>query len=374
VTARHRAPRGAPDPTWSEARQEWQVRIELPTNPGQPRNRKWVRAKTKAECLEKLRKAQVSVAEVGVLPDDSGTLGAVARDWLHYMEHRVVAESWSAYRTRVNLHILPMLGSRRLTALTTSDVDQWQEDLKAKGLAVSTRSEIRSTLVIIIEWAQGRDLVMRNVAALSSGPRGTGKKVESLTKPQAKDVLSAVSGWRLEAAVVLMMTTGLRIGECLGLRWSDITDGTVTITGQLVTKPALHYQAFPKTSQSFRRVDLPLRALNALEAHREQQDMEREALGLEPADYIFMTASQRLLDPSTLASELKARTAHLGVNVHPHKLRHTAASLMIDAGVPIEIVSKVLGHRSIRTTLDIYGHLLDRGRGTAASAMDETLG
>jgi len=363
VAAKRRARKGQLVAHWNPVRKDWGTRIELPTEPGQDRQRKWVRAKTEQECLAKARQAQGQLADFAVVTDDSETVGAVARQWLAYMEGRVSDGSWSAYRTRVNLHIIPLLGTRRLTALRTKDVDQWQTDLEAKGLAVSTRKEIRSTLVIIIEWAQARDMVTRNVAALSSGPRGgSGKKVETLTKAQAKTVLEKVEGWRMAPAVILMMMTGLRIGETLGLRWSDISEGRLTVAGQLVTRPSLHYQPFPKTDSGYRTIELPQKAQAALGAPGQ------------PSDYVFLTASGRFLDPSTLAMELKQRTRDMGVNVHPHKLRHTAASLMLDAGVPVETVSKVLGHKSIRTTLDIYGHLLDGGRGAAASAMDGMLG
>jgi integrase len=374
MSPRQRAPRGTPEPSYNAQRRDWGVRIEVPADPGQPRKRKWVRAKTKEECQEKLSRALVSLADVGVVTDGRVTVEQVSRLWLDFMKNRVSHGSWVAYRTRVENHIVPsQIGTRRLMALSTPDVDAWQKSLEAKGLAVSTRREVRSTLVIIISWAQGRDYVMRNVAALSAGPSGSGKRVVSLSKPEARAVLEAVEGWRLEAVIVLMLTSGLRIGEALGLRWIDLSGDQLSIAGTLASKPSLHYKPEPKTAESRRTVALSQRALAALEAHRERQELERQALDLEPAQHIFLTRSQTLIDPSTVASELKTRTAHI-CPVHPHKLRHTAASLMIDSGVPIQTVSKVLGHKSIRTTLDIYGHLLDDGRASAASAMDAALG
>ena len=370
---RVRARKGQPVAHWNQKRREWETRIEIPTEQSPTRNRKWIRAKTEEECVAKAWQALNQLAGHVSLPDDSETLGAVAGQWLSYMQGRVSDSSWVAYRTRVNLHILPLLGTRRLTALKAKDVDQWQKDLEAKGLAASTRREIRSTLVIIIEWAQARDLVSRNVAALSPGPRGSSAKVETLTRVQAKAVLSAVEGWRLEAAVVLMMTAGLRIGETLGLRWIDLTETTVTVSGTLATKPRLHYQPEPKTAESRRTINLSQLAITALETHRARQQEEREALDLGPSAYVFLTASQGFVDPSTLAAELKTRTIPIA-HVHPHKLRHTAVSLMLDAGVPLETVSKVVGHRSIRTTADMYHSLLEDGRAAAASAIDEVLG
>jgi len=372
MTARNRAPRGAPEPTWSETRREWQVRIELPTDPGKPRLRKWVRGKTREECLEKLRKTQVGLADYQVVPRDSVTVAVVAEEWLRAIRSQVSSGTLRAYQTRVALHITPALGSRRLTSLTVAEVDAWQQGLEAKGLAVTTRREIRTCLVTLIKWAVKHDYVMRNVAQLSPGPKGRSKPVESLTKSQAKAVLETTQGWRYEAAVVLMMTAGLRVGETLGLRWIDVADSTVTIAGTLATRPTLHYQSEPKTAESRRTVALAQLAQSALEAHRIRQQEERELLGLEPAQHVFLTPSQGLVDPSTLATELKARTVPIG-KVHPHKLRHTAVSLMLDAGVPLETVSKVVGHRSIRTTADLYQSLLEGGRTAAASAIDEAL-
>lgn len=373
MTARHRAPRGAPDPTWHETRREWYVRMELPAEPGQPRKRKWIRAKTKEECLTKLRRAQLGLVDLEVVSNDSITVGQVAERWLESIQSQVSSGSLRAYKNRVQVHIVPALGSRRLTSLTVADVDAWQKGLERKGLAVATRREIRTCLVTMIKWAVKHDYVVRNVASLSPGPRGRSKPVESLTKVEAKAVLEAIDGWRFEAAVVLMMTAGLRIGETLGLRWIDLTDSTVTVAGTLATKPSLHYQPEPKTAESRRTVALSQLAISALETHRVRQQLERETLGLPPAVYVFLNSRQGLVDPSVLSLELRTRTFPIG-HVHPHKLRHTAVSLMLDAKVPLETVSKVVGHRSIRTTADMYHTLLEDGRAAAATAIDDALG
>jgi integrase len=371
---RIRAHRGNPDPIWNPVRKDWGLRIELPSPEGRPRNRKWIRAKTEADCRYKWRVAVGQLEDFSVLPSEQVTVADVAAQYLEAQRKRVSAGTLAAYENRVNNHVVKALGHIRLRSLATKDVDGWQLQLQEQGLALNTRKELRSSLVKMINWAMGQDLVLRNVASKSPGPRGDTGKVVSLTRSQAMAVLDAVQGWRLEAAVVLMMTTGLRIGETLGLRWIDLAGNQLHVRGQLVTKPSLRYQHSTKTVESTRTIEMPQRALVALQAHRNRQDMEREALGLGPSEYLFLTRTQVFLDPSTLGSELRELTAHLGVRVHPHVLRHTAASLMIDSGVPIEIVSKVLGHKSIRTTVDTYGHLLDRGKTTAASAMDEALG
>src|SRR3954454_17457406 len=109
VKSRVRARKGQPVAHWNQKRREWETRIELPTDPDAPRDRKWIRAKTEEEGVAKAWQALGQLAGHVTLPDDSETLGAVARQWLAFMEGRVSDGSWSAYRTRVNLHILPLL-------------------------------------------------------------------------------------------------------------------------------------------------------------------------------------------------------------------------------------------------------------------------
>src|SRR4029079_2278730 len=150
MSPRQRAPKGNPEPSWNEKRREWEVRIELPVNPGQPRDRKWIRAKTQPECLEKMRRAQLSLSDLHAVPNGAVTVASVSALWLEAIRHQVSAGTLAAYEGRTKLHILPHLGSKRLNSLTVADVDQWQELLEAKGLAVSTRKEIRSALVALI--------------------------------------------------------------------------------------------------------------------------------------------------------------------------------------------------------------------------------
>lgn len=378
MSDRIRSPKGWAAPRYNSQRDEWETRIELPSDNG-TRKRKWVRAKSEDECREALARARMGLTDIGVVANDAITVKTVAEQWLESHSSQVATGSLAVYQRRVRLYIVPGLGSKRLSSLTVKDVDTWQRGLERKGLSLATRRGARTALVQIIKWAMRHDYVMRNVAQLSPGPRGTSKTVSSLTKAEAKTVLAAVEGWRQEAAVVLMMTAGLRIGEALGLRWGDValdsTPARVAVVGQLVREPSLHYQPDTKTHEP-RVVDLSQRAVTALQAHRVKQNQEREKLDLEPAepsDFVFVSTTHSILDPRNFARELKARTEKTGLHIHPHKLRHTAVSLMCDQGVPMDDVSKIVGHRSSRTTSDLYRSMLADGRAGAAAAIDAAL-
>jgi integrase len=338
-----------------------------------------VRGKTEAECRDALARTRITLADFNVVPNGTITVASVAERWLASHGPQVSTGTLGGYKRRVRLYVVPTLGSKRLRELTVADVDKWQRELERKGLSLSTRKGARTCLVQMIKWAMRHDYVLRNVAQLSPGPRGTSKTVNSLTRDEARAVLKAVSGWRQEAAVVIMMTAGLRVGEALGLRWSDVeldaTPSRLSVVGQLVREPRLHYQPDTKTHEP-RVVDLPAIAVDALKAHRERQNKELADLGTgdaKPSDYVFVSAAHTMLDPRNFARELKDRTESTGLHVHPHKLRHTAVSLLCDQGVPIETVSKIVGHRSSRTTSDLYRSMLADGRASAAAAMDAAL-
>lgn len=207
--------------------------------------------------------------------------------------------------------------------------------------------------------------------------------MQPLELDQARDLLAAVNGYRHEAAVVLMLTCGLRSGETFGLRWGDIElDGdpaTLTVRHQLQRREGEGLVLTePKTSGSRRTVALPRVAVEALKKLRKEQAAERMQLGAGRAgkrDLVFSTVMGTPVDARNFGRELKRLGTDAGIEgVHPHRLRHSAVAVLLDAGVPLEAVSETVGHASIRTTKDIYGKLLGTGRAKVASAMDEALG
>jgi integrase len=208
---------------------------------------------------------------------------------------------------------------------------------------------------------------------------------------QVAKLVGAMSEDRLAGLYLTMLGTGLRRGEALGLKWSDLDldRAVLTVRNQLRREPghidpengkrsgAALVLVEPKTASSKRIVPLSNWVVETLKAHQARQAEEHLAIGAAWRDsgFVFTTTIGTPLDPrnaSRAFSEL-AEKAGLGA-WHIHELRHSAASTSLAQGVPVEVVSAFLGHSSIRMTVDIYGHIGDAQLRTAADAMDAALG
>lgn len=199
-----------------------------------------------------------------------------------------------------------------------------------------------------------------------------------MTPEQARHLLAALAGHRNEALYTLMLSTGMRRGEALGLRWSDVDlEAKVLLVQRQLKREGGHLvTADTKTARSRRAVNLPDELVATLQSHRARQAAERLALG--PAwtesGHVFTSTVGTPIDPRNLYREFRQICEASGLGRwHPHELRHSAASLMLAQGVKLQVVSEVLGHSSIRMTADVYGHVLAPDRRSAAAAMGEVL-
>lgn len=347
---------------------------------GNPK-RKTVSGKSRSEAFSKLRDLQGKLALGLPPPDDRLTLGELLDEWLmHAVPLRVSKATAANYESLIRTHIQPVLGRRRLSKLQPSDVQGFINSKLAEGLSVRTVRLLRGLLVQGLGFAVRRGSVVRNVASLTDGPRQQGENSgRSLTIEQARQLLEAVKGERLEALYVLMLCTGMRPGEAFALPWKnmDLDRGLVTINQSLVRQPGGNVIGLGKTGRKgWRTIQVPEPVVRALLEHQSRQKIERRSARelWEDHDLVFCTTIGTPLDPDGHRKSFAALTERAGIGRwHPHELRHSATSIMLASGVPIDVVSKVLGHTSIRITADVYGHVLEPQRGIAADAMKSAL-
>jgi len=220
--------------------------------------------------------------------------------------------------------------------------------------------------------------VSLNVAALTDGPRMTKREGRSLTVEQARGLLDTAKGERLEALYVVLLSLGLRRGEALGLAWDDLD----LDTGTLIARQALKREGgvlalgAVKTAGSRRAMNVPRPVVDTLRAHRRRQAEERLAAGSAWTDtgLVFRTTIGTPIDPANFRHYFTALCQRAGLgHWHPRELRHSAASLMLAQGVPLEVVSEILGYASIRMTKDVYGHIMAPQRQAAADAIGHAL-
>ena len=341
--------------------------------------RKYVSAKKRAEVVKKLKTLRRKIDDGLLLKDEDVKVAELFERWFHdVMRHQIAPSTFSNYQTVVRMHILPRLGNKRLVELNVSDVDKLLSQKADSGLSPSTVRRIRAVFAQCLDQAIRWELVHRNVATLSRSPKMVRHEGRTLSPDQARHLLETLRGHHNEALYALMLSTGLRRGEALGLRWNDFdrNTGVLRVSRQLKREGSLLVTTDTKTSLSRRAVNLPEPMLKALLDHEKRQRANKEWLDDEWIDsgYIFTSSVGTPINPRNLYREFQAicRSAGLG-DWHPHELRHSAASLMLAQGVKIQVVSKVLGHSSIRMTADVYGHILDPDRKEAADAMGSIL-
>lgn len=337
--------------------------------------RKTVSAKKRTEAVRKLTELQRQLDDGLPPPDASMTVAQLLERWhADVIRHQVTRSTSDNYKSVADHHIVPALGRKRLKDLAPGDVDRLMAQKLESGLSISTVRRIRSVLAQALTQAIRWGSVSRNVASLTRGPRQSRKEGRTLTPSQARGLLTSLEGHRNEALYSLMLSTGVRRGEALGLRWDDVDldDGLLLVRRQLKREAGELVLADTKTAKSRRAVNLPQPMIGVLKAHRARQARDRLKLGEAWVDsgHVFTTSIGTPIDPRNLYRDFKGVCHDAGLgDWHPHELRHSAASLMLAQGVKLQVVSEVLGHSSIRMTADVYGHILAPDRQAAADAM-----
>lgn len=341
--------------------------------------RKTVSARTRAEAVKKFRELQRRVEDGLPAPDTSITVTHLFERWYEdVLSHQVAPSAARNYRSVAVHHIVPVLGRKKLLDLTTADVDRLIAKKLSEGKSVSTVRRIRSVFAQALDQAMRWGWVNRNAATLARAPKMPRREGRTLTQDQARAFLTSLEGHRLEVLFTVMLATGLRRGEALGLMWKDydLEKQVLRVRRQLQREGEGLVTREPKTSRSRRVVNLPPQIVDLLARQREAQQTAKRTLGegWQNSGFIFTNGYGGPLDPRNLLRDFKkvCEAAGLG-DWHVHELRHSAASLMLAQGVKLQVVSEALGHSSIRMTADVYGHILDPDRESAAAAMADVL-
>lgn len=246
------------------------------------------------------------------------------------------------------------------------------------GLSSRTVQIIHTVLRKALQQSVRDDVLPRNVCDAVKPPRRVKKEMRPLTPEQAKTLLEAARGDRLEALYILAITADLREGELLGLRWEDVNlEGRVLrVRRQLTrTKDGLSFTT-PKRGKT-RVVRLTCPAIVALIAHQKMQCRDRtnaEPLWQNPA-LVFTSTAGTPVDVGNLTyRSFRPLLMRAGLpQIRFHDLRHTCATLLLPKGTHPKIVQEMLGHATITQTMDTYSHVLPDMQGEAVSAMEQAL-
>ncbi len=268
---------------------------------------------------------------------------------------RLAASTIDAYRGDVRFILRPSLGQVRLARFDQTEATRWLARLDqlttrgGKPLSQATKRRAFAALSRAMDSAVTARLIEDNpLRGTSRPPAGQQVGVRTMTATEVDAALVAVRGRRVEALTVLVAYTGMRVSEALGLTWADVHDGQVLVRGS-------------KSRAALRSVPLLAEPAAALRAWKAQQRRERVALGAgwTADDLVFTTGTGTPYSDHQARRDLLAalRAAKLPTSRPFHSFRHSLATRLLNRGVPMPVVSQILGHSSIRVTVDTYGHV-----------------
>jgi integrase len=255
----------------------WIGQITLPDG-----RRKAFYGKIRKEVQEKMQQALADVRRGLPLPPSRLTLGTFLTDWLNeWVLPSRAAKTYRSYEQMARLYIIPELGKLPLDQVTPQRIRAMLNKAHAAGLKPNTVRNIHAVLRAALRKAVDQNLIPRNVAHIARPPKSERREVQPLEEGEARDVLRAFAGSRLEAIVTTALTLGLRQGECIGLRWSDVDleAGRIEVRNQVQRRGDGWAFAPLKTKKSRRTLDVPPFVVDVLRTHRARQLEERLAVG-----------------------------------------------------------------------------------------------
>lgn len=356
----------------------WMAQYVIYTSDG--RKRRTVYGKTRAEVAAKLAKA-VSDREDGLIFDDEGlTIEGYLSRWLKDSVRDTVRPStYERNQSPIRLHLIPALGQLKLKALTPAHVRWFYREKLDAGLSSGTVHKMHVVLHKALAQAVRDGLIPRNAAEAVKVPQVRRKEITPLTIQETKRLMEAADGDRFEALYVLAVTTGMRQGELLALKWDavDLEREVLRVRRTLTRLKGTYKMDAPKTQKSRRSVKLTTIATEALRAHLSRQLEEIDRVGplYEDQGLVFATEAGTPLNPTNLRQRSFAallKRAKLP-KMRFHDLRHACATLLLSRNVNPKIVSEILGHSSISITLDTYSHVLPDMQDSAARAIENAL-
>lgn len=280
-------------------------------------------------------------------------------------------------------NILPYFSECKLKAITGSDIERFLDYLKNtyrtkqnKPLAPKTIRHHYATLNLIFDYATRMDYIASNPLSKVDSPRLTAHKVDALSKSEVITLINEIERLPLKNQLIytLLVTTGVRRGECFGLQWGDIDlQNNLIRINRNVTYSSQNgiTVGMPKTDTGVREIPITNRAVLLLDSYLQQEKSSRV---VEPSAYLFHTAEDiyQPQDPSYITKHMKRFMKRINLpDMSPHDLRHTCASLLIQSGADIKSVQDILGHADASTTLNFYVRSnIETMRGATAKAFD----
>jgi len=351
----------------------WRVKVPVGRTPSGATRYRTKHCATKSDARNWQRQLISLREQQQLVAGPQTTFRAFATEYLLTPSDHVRERTHDQYYRNLRNHVFPTLGGRALHDIRPWDIEALLKQLR-KSRSASTVNNVRIAMSKVFRVAERHELVLSNPVRRTEKARRNEFEPTQVKLPwsreEAQSVLKCAEGTQIELFIVLVLSTGMRRGEALGLRWSDIDfdAGTVSIERSVHRESIIQKDGSkisriavtpPKTAQSRRVNQLTLPVIDVLRRHQLEQHLQglNQSQSIDGDQYVFTNSVGGLLDESKLSRRFKKFCIENGIrDIRPHDMRHTFATILIDDDARnIGAVSKALGHSSSSITLDIYG-------------------
>ena len=394
----------------------WYLRVELPRENAKRRRQRETFRGTRREADARLREL-LRLAENGSLDTTRLTFAELALGtikpkhpcdeqceqelhekqrlggWLNATKTRVGHRTWWRYRQIVKDYLVPAFGEMRVNKLRPVHIEaalaSWSTSSKIKRtdkpLSARSVKHLRDTMRAICRWGVRMEVVSRDPVAAVEPPKCEAPEMRTLDAAGVAALLKAANGTDLQGPIAVLVGTGLRRGELLGLRWSDVDSvaGRLTVRRSIEIVGRDRREKPPKTQRSARTLALAGFVIEALRRRKATQ-LERlnamlrdelEARRRQESSYVFDRADGSPWNPDSFSWAFAdlVRRAKLP-KIRLHDLRHSHATLALSAGTDLKTISAALGHSTISITANTYVHAIEQMQRNHADRIDAMLG
>lgn len=315
----------------------------------------------------------------GYTEPENMTLEEYFDQWLNRKKRNVQPGTYEHYESYMRTHIIPGLGHLKISQLEPHHVESFMDEVHEKDL--SQRSKKHIFRILSSSLINGkRSGIKEGIMEGIESPKVDRQQIEFWTQEEVNKFMGSLKSKNHAIPIILALATGMRRGEILGLKWSqvDFENKKISVFNQLKKDDGGKWIISPqlKTSTSYRTIDIDHNTVELLKEHLRQQDKDKMKCG---PDYhnlglVCATSTGDSIKPTYLRTVFNRTIKKSGVKkISFHGLRHTHATLLLRDGVHPKVVQERLGHRSIQTTLDTYSHIIPGIQEIAATSIQQTL-
>ena len=342
--------------------------------------KKYVYDKTRSGVAKKLKELQKSIEAGTVINAKPESVEVYLLYWLDIHKSQIKETTYTTYKNHLR-SVYPHIGHIKLQKLVGDHLQKMYADF-AENMSSNTVRLIHTILSAAFKQAVRWKRLVHNPCQDIDPPTLEKPKERVLTPEQAQNLLAVAKDSSLECFLVLALTTGMRRGELLGLRWDDIDFEQKTLSVartvsylKTETNGIYHYiETSPKTEAGRRIIALTRLGINTLKVHKIKQLEQRLAVGSAWHEHglVIPNSLGNIYDISSLRFRFNKLLQKAGLpHMRIHDLRHCAATLLLSMGVELKVIQQILGHSSIAITANIYGHVLLTLQEEAMSKMDD---